>query len=416
MVNRLRLSPLSELRQAPRGAGVHPLALALFGGTVFLVALGIGIHFLGDPHGGSARAQVTLDLRDWDYQAMLRRMDGQMATPMVLRGRSPQTTAPEPEPAPEPSREYADLDGGRAPVVRVTATGDVDEAARYVIEDAAVPPPRRRAPAREPLRPAPVAALQEDGPHGPMPVIAADGRRASQVYARPFNTNDTRPRVALVIGGLGLNAQSTEAAIVNLPEAVTLSFVPYAENLQHWIDLARANGHEVMLEFPMEPFDYPENNPGPATLLTSHTPEERSDKLAWLYGRASGYVGVMNYQGARFTANEDAFAPVLEDLNNRGLLYLDDGTSQRSIARRIGFTSGGAVAVANQRIDLRPRGQDIAASLDALASAAAEDGVAIGVGFAYPVTVEEILRWSQTLDAEGLTLAPLSAAIAPETS
>ena len=30
---------------------------------------------------------------------------------------------------------------------------------------------------------------------------------------------------------------------------------------------AREAGHEVLLEVPMEPFDYPDNDPGPQTLL-----------------------------------------------------------------------------------------------------------------------------------------------------
>ena len=91
-----------------------------------------------------------------------------------------------------------------------------------------------------------------------------------------------------MIGGLGLNAKATRQAIEQLPADVTLSFVPYADGLQSWIDLARQNGHEVLLETPMEPADYPDNDPGPYTLLTGAQPKENLGKLDWLMSRADG--------------------------------------------------------------------------------------------------------------------------------
>ena len=242
-----------------------------------------------------------------------------------------------------------------------------------------------------------------------MPVIGTNGERASELYARPYEARADVPRVALVIGGLGLNTEATRDAIENLPPEVTLSFVPYADNLQAWIDEARAAGHEVVLELPMEPYDYPDNDPGPATLLTSHEWHENETRLQWVMARGTGYIGVMNYQGARLTADEAAFEPVLTDLAEHGLLYLDDGTSQRSLTGRIAPSLGGAWAVANRRIDARPARTNIDAALLDLEASAVANGSAIGVGFAYPVTVEQIVGWAETLDAKGLSLAPVSA-------
>ncbi len=412
MVNTLRLSPLSELRRTPQPSGAHPVALGLFAILMTLFVAALGLHFFGDVNGGSPRVEVAMDSQDWDYHSMLRLLEGTSASPVVLRGRqedrdqSSGTTS---------DLEYADLDNGNATVIRVVETAD--DGYDIVVDEAAVPePPRVRPAASAGLSLVPNAALVTRGPYGPLPIVAADGRRPAQVYARPFDRTDTRPRISLVIGGLGLNEDATQRAIESLPADVTLSFAPYADNLQRWIDIARTFGHEVLLEAPMEPFDYPTNDPGPATLLTSHSPEDRADKLAWLYGRATGYVGVMNYQGARFTANEAAFGPVLEDLTARGLLYLDDGSSPRSQARRLGFAAGGAVAVADRRIDQRPQSARITRALEELEATALADGVAIGVGFAYPMTVDEIVSWTETLEDKGLVLAPLTAVTISESN
>ena len=101
----------------------------------------------------------------------------------------------------------------------------------------------------------------------------------------------------------------------------------YGRNLEGWVRRSRDAGHEVMLEVPLEPFDYPDNDPGPHTLLTSLPPEENIKRLHWIMSRFTGYTGITNQMGAKFAAAQDSFLPVLEEVKSRGLLYLDDGTA-----------------------------------------------------------------------------------------
>ena len=174
------------------------------------------------------------------------------------------------------------------------AAGAVGEAARAAVEPKPEPPAREAEPAPQAapaqpapqvaLAPAPDPALVEQSAFGPLPRIGADGREPWQVYARPFDTSDQRPRVAIVISGLGRSAAATEAAIQGLPGAVTLAFLPYGQNLQHLINLARAAGHEILLNLPMEPIDYPINDPGPNTLLTALSIEQNQNRLNWVLG------------------------------------------------------------------------------------------------------------------------------------
>lgn len=253
----------------------------------------------------------------------------------------------------------------------------------------------------QPLPEAPIAGLSQPGPNGPLPAIASDGRVPAQAYARPFRSNG-RPRVAIIVGGLGLNAVTTRAAIERLPAEVTLSFVPYAEGLQGWIDLARAQGHEVLLEMPMEPTGYPANDPGPYTLLASGESADIQAKMNWLLGRAVGYFGVTNYMGDRFAASDAGMTAFLGILRQRGVAFLDDG----SMSRRPGAW---ARASANRIIDEQQNPTAIVGQLNALEALAKGQGQALGTGFSYPVTVEAVARWTAELDARGLQLAPASA-------
>ena len=252
-----------------------------------------------------------------------------------------------------------------------------------------------------PLPQAPLAGLTAPGPGGLLPVIAPDGRNAAQSYARPFVSNG-KPRIALVIGGLGLNAQTTRKAIETLPAEVTLSFVPYAEGLQGWIDMARAAGHEVLLEAPMEPSDYPANDPGPYTLMAAGQPAETVRRMEWLLSRATGYFGVTNYLGSRYVTSGPAMTTFTQALGQRGLAFIDDGSAAR--------TGGGVPrASADRIIDDRLSADAIAAELATLEANATRGGKALGSGFSYPVTLDVVARWCATLEAKGLQLAPASA-------
>ncbi|NBB53063.1 divergent polysaccharide deacetylase family protein, partial [Rhizobium sp. CRIBSB] len=250
---------------------------------------------------------------------------------------------------------------------------------------------------------APIAGLFQPGPNGPLPVISPDGRAPAQAYARPFTANGM-PRVAITVGGLGLNAATTRAAIERLPAEVTLSFVPYAEGLQGWIDLARAHGHEVMIEMPMEPTGYPETDPGPYTLLANGGEDGVTDTLAWLLGRATGYFGVTNYMGDRFMASDAAMGTFLGALRQRGIAFVDDGSASRR-------SGAWARASANRVIDETQTPAAVMSQLNALEALARSRGQAVGMGFSYPVTVEAVARWTAGLPARGLQLAPVSATL-----
>ncbi|MCH8188710.1 MAG: divergent polysaccharide deacetylase family protein [Proteobacteria bacterium] len=212
-----------------------------------------------------------------------------------------------------------------------------------------------------------------------------------------------------MLAGLGLSQSATKAAIQQLPGSVTLGFAPYARGLEAWMNEARAAGHEVFLELPMEPFDYPDSDPGPHTLLTTLDHSDNIDRLDWLLSRTSGYVGVTNFMGDKFTSSPESLVPVLEALRDRGLMFLDARTSRESVAGDLATQIELPRALNNRFLDNEASRIAIDARLLELEEIAKTVGYAVGIGFPYPVTLERIARWSATLDAKGIDLAPMSA-------
>jgi polysaccharide deacetylase 2 family uncharacterized protein YibQ len=251
--------------------------------------------------------------------------------------------------------------------------------------------------------------LIEMTPNGPIPRIGADGLRAAQAYAKPVPKRVNSPQVAIVITGLGISASGTTEAINKLPGPITLAFGPYGVDLERVVSRARGLGHELLLQVPMEPFDYPENDPGPQTLVTSLTPEQNIERLQWAMSRFQGYVGILNQMGARFTASEASFSPIIREISKRGLIYVDDGNVPRSLGSQIAGGNGLAFAKANLVLDTVPSAVEIDRALVRLEGMARESGMAVGVAAALPVTIERIAIWAKTVENRGFTLAPISA-------
>jgi polysaccharide deacetylase 2 family uncharacterized protein YibQ len=254
--------------------------------------------------------------------------------------------------------------------------------------------------------------LLESSRHGVIPKIAPDGARPSEIYSRPVKPQAGRtdqPRVAIVIEGLGIGANTTAEALAKLPAPVTYAFVPYGTDLERWVTRARGEGHEVLLQVGMEPFDYPDNDPGPQTLLTSMSPEQNLDRLHWFLSRFQGYVGITSLMGARFAATDQALAPILRDIGKRGLIYFDNGSSPRSIAGQASGAQNVAFAKADIVLDAVPAAGEIDGALARLEATARDRGFAIGSASALPVTIDRVSHWIKSADARGITLVPVSA-------
>ena len=215
--------------------------------------------------------------------------------------------------------------------------------------------------------------------------------------------------VGLVIGGLGMSSTQTQIAIDELPAEVTLSFALDSKRLDYWIKTARADGHEVLIEVPMEAYDYGRAKMHPDTLLAGADAKANLARLDGILSRASGYFGIVNYQGAKFAADKAAASPVLERLGEKGLMFIDDGSFERSNLPSMARASGLRYGRAMGPIDNRQTPDDISAELMDLESVALEKGAAFASGYAFPVTVEAAKVWISHLEEKGLVLAPVSA-------
>jgi hypothetical protein len=259
------------------------------------------------------------------------------------------------------------------------------------------------------LAPAPVPGMIEDTPNGPLPIVGKDGHQAWQVYARPFDSKDVRPRVALIITGVGLDKALSQAALDRLPGTITFGFDPYAGNVKDDVADARNLGHEALLGLPLEPLDYPRQDPGPLTLLTALDVNQNADRLAKLMGKATGYVGFVAIMGSRFEGENASLMPVLETLKGRGLMFADDKAPEQSVVGPIATQMNLPWAAGNTVIDSESDPAAIDQALTALETSAKRSGAALGIAALSPALLDRVAAWLATLDGKGIAIAPASA-------
>ena len=265
-------------------------------------------------------------------------------------------------------------------------------------------------PPSEALTPAPDPRLVEKSRFGLLPRRGADGSRAAEVYARPVSpgVDKGRPRLALFVGGMGLNAQLTRVASQSLPPEVTLGFAPYGNDLDRQVADARELGHETILQVPMESFSDSDGSTMPRMLSADVGAKQTLEDLHWHMSRFVGYAGVSNFLGAKFTADAQAFTPVLREVGARGLFFIDDGSAARSLAMSLATVSSTTVVRADVMIDALGEPATIEAALKKLAAQARERGLAVGATTGLPTTVDVLAAFLKGLPAQGIILVPIS--------
>jgi polysaccharide deacetylase 2 family uncharacterized protein YibQ len=393
-------TPLGQSKAAKRRFrlpfnAVHALAAAL--AAVLLTFAGLAV-FNENPLGGEPMARVALDTGGAPDPAAKAPAMAKAAPPaeqpVIVR-------QPPAQPAEQRTVTIIDGSSGARKDFKVPGGAGVGEAA------APAEPATTQTAGINPR-------LLETSRHGKIPV-AADGLKPSQVYAGGNEIirarASTMPVISVVIHGLGVGAAKTNDAIVKLPGAVTLAFTPYGSDPAKLVERARAQGHEVLLQLPMEPFDYPDNDPGPQTLLTSANAEQNLDRLYWHLSRFQGYAGVANFMGSRFVATDAPMQVVVREAAKRGLAWFDDGSAPRSLAGQIAQSQAVPFAKADLAIDTVPTAVEIDRALAQLETLARQRGAAVGVASALPISIDRIASWTKVLEGRGILLVPLTTAM-----
>jgi hypothetical protein len=233
-------------------------------------------------------------------------------------------------------------------------------------------------------------------------------------HTSPVFNPENKKQMAIILSGLGLQEHVLNKIVEELDPAITLAFYPYTHNMTTQMLEARRRGHELLVLIPMEPMDYPNVDPGPNTLLTGLSPKENIDRLNTLLGNLSGYVGVMNAEGSRFTASLADYEPIIKEFYHRGLLLVDHFAAPRSLSRKLGAKYQLPVVHVESFLDPTLGREGLLTQLDHLIQIADQRGSIVVVAQAYPIIVDVLKEWCIQLKDKPIVLVPISAVALPK--
>lgn len=349
-------------------------------------------HEAEDAFGAGRRLMISID--SGEVQGKILALDGKpVEAPPVAEVRPPETP-PEMPPEEEPEMLPPSPDAEAVPPAETAPPAPVEES------DAA------------PATPMPDVnpSLVERVEGADLPVIGADGTKPWRAYSKPFDRKRNQPMVAVVISGLGINREVTQDAL-HLHEYFTVSFSPYARDIGSWRSAIRATGHEMLVDLPLQPSDYPLTDPGPYGVILEKGDAEAIHRMQWMMARFPTLIGFLTPQNESFTANDEALKILLQTLANRGLMLVLGHEPPRKETKDLVDASHTAIVTADILLDEEQSPTAIQARLTQLEEQAKKNGYAIGIAQSYPLTVSQLKAWSRSLAEKGIILVPVSAIV-----
>ena len=218
-----------------------------------------------------------------------------------------------------------------------------------------------------------------------------------------------RPMIAVVIDDMGLDKRRSER-VTTLRAPLTLAYMTYAEDIDRQTAQAHAHGHELMVHMPMQPMSN-SFDAGPEALDVGLPVDELRRRIGWGLSRFQGFVGVNNHMGSRFTADPAGMRVVMEELNRRGLLFLDSVTTEKSVAGAAAKRQGVPFATRQIFLDNEQSVHAVRAQLEKLEALSRKYGAAIAIGHPHDATIEALTAWLPTVESRGFALVPLTAVV-----
>lgn len=280
----------------------------------------------------------------------------------------------------------------------------------------AVPPPEEAVAKPEELPPIresknPIAAVDEQltvkENAVTLPRVSGDGRKPWQVYSKSYKRVDERPLVAIIVTELGMDKDNTQIAL-SLDENIVLSFSPYARAVASWVNASRTSGHETFIDLPVQTSGYPLDDPGPYSLLISHSNTQNLNYLYWALSRVQGYMGVVMPANGVLSSSTDASRPIIGELAKRGVFMLMGHEPLQRETKDVITQSGLSNLVADVWADEELTEMGIQARLATLEQIAQRKGSAIGIVRGYPLSLKQVAIWREKLEERGVLLAPVS--------
>jgi polysaccharide deacetylase 2 family uncharacterized protein YibQ len=212
-----------------------------------------------------------------------------------------------------------------------------------------------------------------------------------------------RPRIVIMIDDMGLDPAGSARAI-NLPGKITLSFLPYAPQVQKLVNRAREKGHAIFLHLPMQPVNG--ENAGPNMLRLGMSEADIRATAARNLDAFNGYEGVNNHMGSGFTSDERAMRVFLNVMKERGLIFLDSRTTALTKFPKLCVEMRLPCLRRHVFLDDVDTKENVKRQLDELMKIARQQGYAVAIGHPHKNTLDSLADFLPYFATQGDLVSP----------
>jgi hypothetical protein len=215
------------------------------------------------------------------------------------------------------------------------------------------------------------------------------------------------PRMAIIIDDLGWDLETAQA-LLTFEVPLSFAVLPNTPYRAVIAQEAQRRGRDVLLHLPMEPYNYPDVDPGQPALLSTMNAKELAAQIGAALQALPTAIGVNNHMGSRLTENREVMQSVMQQMKYHNLFFLDSRTTPNSLAYQVAREMGVPTAQRQVFLDNELDTTKIQQQLRHLATLAHARGSAIGIGHPYPETVRALRTFLPTLRQDGIEIVPVS--------
>jgi hypothetical protein len=219
-----------------------------------------------------------------------------------------------------------------------------------------------------------------------------------------------RKKIAILIDDIGYDPGALRRLLA-IEAPLAFSVLPHIPHSRSSAEAVHRAGKEVLLHLPMEPYGYPDRNPGRGALFASMTAREIRKTLEEDMKSVPHAEGVNNHMGSKFMEEREPLRVVFDVLGGRGLYFVDSVTTDASVARELAAEKNLRFAPRDLFIDDAEDRGWARVHLEKLFETRGECNELLLIGHPYPETIAALEELIPQFKSRGIELVPLSALV-----
>ena len=237
----------------------------------------------------------------------------------------------------------------------------------------------------------------------PVPIRPTEPTAPPTPTPKPQPAPDARGRLAILLddGGQKLDLVPKAAA---LPAEVGFAILPFLPKSAETATALHQAGHEIWLHLPMEPENYPKNDPGPRVVLVAMNSDELRTAVHSAINNIPHVVGVNNHMGSQATADLKMMTWIMQELKTRGLSFIDSRTTVNTVAEEAARAQGVPTNRRHVFLDNVRSAAAIRKQLDEAVYRCRMEGEIIAIGHLDKVTLQVLFEDLPGISARGADL------------